>query len=130
MKYFYVLLLAALVSVTAVAQDERDNTETYFPQQLSAKELLIHCASSSLTDRGRRRQRYCAGFVSGIEEAVRLLMNNSHEPLSKFCIPPRATARQFKDAYIRYAGRPNTDLGQPAALVVVKALQYAYSCPQ
>ena len=35
--------------------------------------MLMACASSGLSRIGRERRRYCAGFVSGVEEAVRLL---------------------------------------------------------
>jgi hypothetical protein len=106
------------------AQDAVENAESFFPQQLTARELLTHCVSSSLTRRGREQQRYCRGFVSGVEEALRL---STAAPL---CVPPGEAARNIADAYIRYAGRRTTDLEKPAALIVVEALEDAYPCPQ
>jgi len=121
------LILTACLAGTALAQERPDEV---FPQQLSAKTLMTYCASSSMTDRGRQRQRYCAGFVSGIEESLRLLrIRSSKQPVLSLCVPENATARQFRDAFIRYAGRPATDLNQPAALVAVQALQAAFPCP-
>ena len=120
-------LLGSLAAATAPAQDETPET-TYFPQQLSARELLVSCASSSLTDTGRQRRRYCAGFISGVEEAVRLVPGASPAGPAGFCVPPRTTSTQLRNAYIRYGGRPRTDLDRPAAMVVIEALQEAYPC--
>lgn len=123
-----VALAASLLACAVSAQDQAGDNLNYFPQQLSARDLLVHCASSSLTDRGRERQRYCAGFVSGVEEATRLLGTSAGPPV-RLCIPDRATARQFREAFVRHAGRRGADLERPAALVVVEALREAYPCP-
>ena len=131
MKRFRCLLLTTLLAGTAFAADRPEGGfETLFPQQLSAQALLTYCASSSMSDWGRQRQRYCAGFVSGIEEALRLVrMPSAQEPDPSLCVPTSATARNFQDAYVRYAGRPGTDLSRPAALVAVEALMAAFPCP-
>lgn len=130
MKRFGGLLLTVLLASTVFAADRPEGDfETLFPQQLSAQALLTYCASSSLSDFGRQRQRYCAGFVSGIEEAVRLIsMPAAPETSPSMCVPASATARNFQDAYVRYAGRPGTDLDRPAALVAVEALKAAFPC--
>ena len=125
------LVLAAVLTVTpwwATADD--DTPDRYFPQQMTAKELLRACASSSLTKRGRERQRYCHGFVSGVEEGVRLAQSRHRSDRSlALCVPPARTAREFADVYMRFAGRKGVDLDKPAALVVVEALRDAYACP-
>ena len=54
-----------------------DTTQPIFPQQLTASDLLTYCSSSSLTDLGRKRQRYCWGFISGVEETIRLPLHAS-----------------------------------------------------
>ncbi len=120
-------LAASLLAASAAAQAQTRDGTTDFPQQLSARELLVHCASSSMTERGRQRQRYCEGFIGGVEEAARLLGTSSLPP-SRVCIPSTATARKFREAYNRYGGRPSTNLYRPAALVVAEALQDAYPC--
>lgn len=123
-----VALAASILACAVSAQDQATDTLTYFPQQLSARDLLVHCASSSLTDRGRERRRYCSGFVSGVEEATRLLGTAAGPPVP-LCIPARATARDFREAFIHYGGRRGADLDRPAALVAVEALREAYPCP-
>jgi hypothetical protein len=128
MNQLGVALAASLVTVAASAQDQTIDATTYFPQQLSARELMVHCAASSLTERGRQRQRYCAGFVSGVEEAARLLLGTSPTTPIRFCISAKATAREFREAYIQYGGRRGTDLERPAALVVIETLVDAYPC--
>lgn len=124
------LLAASLVGTAIAAEPPIGDAETLFPQQLSADVLLTYCASSSVTHRGRQRQRYCAGFVSGVEESLRLLqMPSTQEQRPALCVPANASARQFQDAYLRYAVRPGADLERPAVLVAVDALQTAYPCP-
>jgi hypothetical protein len=115
------LLLGAAVS----AQQQGGDDEVYFPERLTAQELLAHCLSSSLTDRGRQQQRYCWGFVSGVEEALRL---SSDPGTIAFCVPPVETSRRLAQAYIRYAGRRSTDLTRPAARTVIEALRVQYPC--
>ena len=72
--------------------------------------------------------RFCRGFVSGVEEASRLLARQQRltGPVN-ICAPEGATARDFADAFINYAGK-RKDLDQPAAAVVIKALESRYPC--
>lgn len=118
-------LVALLLGAAAIADEPAGDAEVYFPERLTAQELLAHCLSSSLTDRGRQRQRYCWGFVSGVEEALRL---SSDPGTSAFCVPPVETARTLAQAYIRYAGRRSTELTRPAARTVIEALRAHYPC--
>ena len=69
--------LFLLASAGNIAAQE-EGMEPQFPQQQSAGDLLRACASSRLTSTGRERRRYCAGFVSGVEEAVRMLGSGEH----------------------------------------------------
>ena len=130
MKSLTVFTLGLLTATTVLAQEGTENTQRYFPQQLTAQELLTYCASSSLTHRGRQQQRYCWGFVSGVEEGIRLASLRTVDSAGPgFCVSEGETARELVDAYIRYAGLNTTDLTKPAARIVVEALKYAYRCP-
>lgn len=130
MKPLFSPLLGLFLCVTAVAQEGVDDAQVFFPQQLTAQQLLTHCASSSMTDRGRQQRQYCSGFVSGVEEALRLSVPGSIATVAaQICIPEQEPASSMADGYIRYAGRRATDLAKPAALVVVEALQSSYPCP-
>ena len=127
MKFIFVLI--AVFVLPAVAQQPGEDLDTYFPQQLSARDLLIACTSSSLTATGRLRQRYCRGFVSGVEEAVRLqLSRDAAESHSLFCVPAGTTARALADTFIRYASDSDIELDRPSALIVLEALAMAYPC--
>ena len=130
MKSPFSPLLGLFLGATAVAEAGVDDAQIFFPQQLTAQQLLTHCASSSMTDRGRQQQRYCSGFISGVEEALRLSVSGSTATVAvRICIPDQEPARSMADAYIRYAGRRTTELTKPAALVVVEALETYYPCP-
>ncbi len=113
------------------AQDEPGaDLDAYFPQQITAKELKLACAASALTSTGRERRRYCSGFVSGVEEGLRVLQQQvGVAGLPGLCVPPQTSSRAFRDAYTSYAGRKGVDLGRPAALVVLEALGVAFPCP-
>lgn len=128
MKSFFFVLIAVLAT-PAGAMEPAEESDTYFPQQLSARDLLTACASSSLTGSGRLRQRYCRGFVSGIEEAVRLLqLRDSGMSRGPFCIPAGTSARSLADTFIRHASGPGIDLDQPSASVVLEALVKGFPC--
>jgi hypothetical protein len=126
----YLVLLAALLSVApSTAHEQATDTEAYFPQQLTAKDLLFTCAASSLTSLGRERQRYCAGFVSGVEETIRLRQQQlPPEAGRSICVPPGTTARNLADTYKQYGLQSGVDLTQPAAALVAAALQEAFPC--
>ncbi len=125
----YWLFLASLIfALQANAETDSSDTDNYFPQQLSAKDLLIACSSSSLTNLGRERQKYCYGFISGVEEAVRLLEKESPKVIHKICTSPGLTSRDLAKTYIRYAAKKDAHLTKPAALVVVESLAFGYPC--
>lgn len=112
-----------------MAKDEAKTSQPIFPQQLTARDLMTHCASSSLTDLGRTRQRYYWGFISGVEETLRLPQTASSRPAEqKICVPKGVSSRKLAKAYTKYAGRKGSDMERPAAQVVVEALVNAYSC--
>lgn len=123
----FFLLTTMAFSLNAMEPDEKE--DSYFPQRLLANELLVACTSSSLTGLGRSKQRFCQGFISGVEEGVRLYVHQSEAIASSgFCVPSKTTSKQLANAYIRYASRNQPDLNRPASLVVVEALKNEFPC--
>lgn len=121
-----VILLASPLSLIA---NEKTPSESYFPQQMTAKELMQACASSTLTRTGREKRRYCHGFVSGVEEALRLAKKaSSAGNNSAVCAPADKSSHDFAVVYMRYTVRKDVDLNRAAALVVLDALENAYPC--
>lgn len=123
------VLALALAALAADAHEVPEATalEPEFPQQQSAGDLLRACASSRLTAAGRERRRYCAGFVSGVEEAVRLLGMGKAAGL-RLCTPSNVTAATLADAFVRYGASHESRLDEPAAGIVLYALAEAYPC--
>jgi hypothetical protein len=117
------ITLAPLVG----AHTQEDEMEPQFPQKQNAGDLLRTCASSRLTATGRVRSRYCAGFVSGVEEAVRLLQKDGKIE-RKVCTPPDITAAALADAYVKYGVSHKGELPDTAVEVVLHALADAYPC--
>ena len=123
------LVLIAALAMPAGAQEPGDEPDTYFPQQTSTRDLLVACASSSLTAIGRLRKRYCLGFVSGVEEAARLQqLRDPTKTRSLFCVPTGTTARALAEVFVRHASGPGVDLDGPSASVVLEALAQGYPC--
>ena len=120
---FCLLLLAS----ASLAAQEEEMMELQFPQQQSAGDLLRACASSRLTSTGRERRRYCAGFVSGVEEAIRLLGPSGQSGM-RICTPPDVTASALARAFVNYGATHKGELRDPAAAVVQHALASAYPC--
>jgi hypothetical protein len=121
------LLLAALACLATAVAAEEDRMESPFPQQQSAGDLLRYCAASRLTATGRERRSYCAGFVSGVEEAVRLLQG-SGPALARICTPPDVSAAALARVYVKYGAGHKGELADPAAEMVLHALAQAYPC--
>lgn len=113
----------------AVAMPPPADPEVVFPQQLNARDLLYACNASAITAVGRERRRYCAGFISGVEEAARLLPNRLGDSgSSSICLPANVSSRQLADMYSRYAAQHESILEQPAAQVALDALAGAFPC--
>jgi len=129
------LFLSPLLAADQAPLTSESNPE--FPQQQNAGEMLLACASSRLSRLGRERRRYCAGFVSGVEEAVRLLHMSGQlgDPMSgqantRICIPENTSAGELAEAFINYGANHKGELPDPAALMVLHALQAAYPCAE
>ena len=129
MKIINICILFFFTWGAAIGKDDTVTTQPIFPQQLTASNLLTYCSSSSLTDLGRQRQRYCWGFISGVEETIRLTLHASEQPVAlKICVPKSESSRDMAKAYILYAGRRDTDLTRPAVQVATEALAKSYAC--
>ena len=123
----YTMLLPLLLAPCLATGGQPDENGSYFPQKLTAQDLLYACASSSLTSQGRERQRYCTGFISGVEETLRYF--GSGEPAAAaLCFPRSMTARNYGDVFINFASRKGTDTGRPAVEVVREAFMAAFPC--
>lgn len=122
------IAIAMLMLMDANAQVATEEMLPEFPQQQTARDLLTACASSSISNLGRARRKYCAGFVSGVEEAIRFKSQLLGAD-SRICPSTGITAQQFADAYIRYANANAKELDKPAVEVVFDALKQAFPCP-
>jgi hypothetical protein len=122
-------MLFSLLPMLALAQEPVTQEQTQFPQQMSASRLLEACASSALTRTGRERRRYCAGFVSGVEEAVRILQEQ-HRLEASVCLPEGVSAKALSDVFIRYSANRRQHMDKPAASVVLEALMDAWPCKE
>lgn len=129
MKIPMLLTLGLLATLDVAAQEPVVDDEPYYPQRLTAEDLLRACASSSLSHLGRRRQRFCAGFISGVEETVRL-QGQQDPTLSRtgYCFPQGMSARRYASIYKGYALRDDVDLDRPAVQVVIEALADRFGC--
>jgi hypothetical protein len=123
-----VLMTTVFFATIAGAEEKVPDEEIYFPQQMTAKELLNACASSTMTNRGRKSRKFCEGFISGVEETLRLQSMKQPSNDSKLlCVHKGKSASNFADMYINYATKRKS-LDAPAASVVMAALQDAYPC--
>lgn len=122
-----VLFFGLLIPLSVLAEDPVPGDEPVFPQQMSAKDLRVACASSALTQVGQKRRRYCTGFISGVEEGVRVLQLQ-HRTEPSICLPESVSGRDLTEVFLRHAAAEPSRLGQPAASVVIDALANSYPC--
>ncbi len=124
------LLPVLLIPAVAPGEQQPADADIVFPQRLSARELLYACNSSAITQVGRERRRYCAGFISGAEEAARLLQAGRRDAgRAGICLPVDTSSRRLADIYTRYAAQHESMLEKPAAELVLDALTSAFPCP-
>ena len=130
MKYrAFIPLLLLLGSSAAYSADQSPVSDTLLPQRLTAQEMLYACNSSALTSSGRERRQYCAGFISGVEEGIRLLFASGDITAEqKICMPSDVTTRDLRMLYTRYAATHEQILEKPAAMMALQALRMAYPC--
>ncbi len=121
------IAVTMFIVLDAGAQGEKIQKVSEFPQQQTARDLLTACASSSISNLGRARRKYCAGFVSGVEEAIRF-KSQLLETESRICPITDITSQQRADAFIRYANANTKQLDKPAVEIVFEALKQAYPC--
>ena len=128
MRYLVLCVFATLLGpITSSASTE--DVQPVFPQQMSAKNLMVLCASSALTAKGRLGRRYCDGFISGIEEGLRVynLQFPTQMPKS-VCVPPGTSSRSMTEAFLKYASQKDVELDRPPAAVVMEALSKSFAC--
>lgn len=90
---------------------------------------MTFCASSNLTKRGRAQRRYCDGFVSGVEEGLRLYeFLFPVAPRVSVCVPMGTSSRELSQAFVQYATSVDVDLEKPAAAIVLEALKKNFAC--
>jgi len=93
-----VIAVTMLIVIDANAQGETIQKISEFPQQQTARDLLTACASSSISNLGRARRKYCAGFISGVEEAIRY-KSQLLETENRICPITDITSQQLADAF-------------------------------
>ena len=87
------------------------------------------CASSLLTPTGREKRSYCAGFISGVEEAVRVLQEQ-HKHEASVCLPEGVSAKKLSDAFKNYSVTRQQQINKPVAAAVLEALSDAWPCKE
>ena len=111
----------------ALAQEVAVEEEAGFPQKMNAQDLQRTCAASSLSDTGRQRRRYCVGFISGVEEGVRVL-HKQHMLEMSICLPDKVSGRTLTNVFLKHTTDNPDQLEKPAAQVVIDALSKNYPC--
>jgi hypothetical protein len=91
-----------LIPVASNAQGTALDAETDYPQRVRAGTLLSTCDSGAMTAEDRERRRYCAAFISGVEEGVRLV-EQARGMKPTVCPSAWVTSPSMVDAYMSYA---------------------------
>ena len=117
-------IAALAVAWPALLMGQESAPEAPVPSQQTADYLLKACTSSTLTPSGRLRRQYCAGYLAGVEETLRVVTPSQ----AGFCPPDTVTTRQLASAYTRHVTGNPQSADRPAAIVAAKALREAYPC--
>ncbi len=121
---FFLLIILSVVNTAGWAHEPPSPELPIPPVRETADDLLKACAASSLTPRGRLRLRYCYGYLTGVEETMRVMM----EGKAALCPPSGTTPRELARTYVVYATTHKNLLTLPAVTVAARALQDRYPC--
>ncbi len=126
MKTFLIFLLFLLSAVNRVgwAHDPASPELPVPPVRETAGDLLKACTASSLTPRGRLRLRYCYGYLAGVEETMRVMMESKRV----LCPPPGTRIGELARTYVLYATADRNRLQLPAVRVAARALTARFPC--
>ena len=83
-----------------------------------------------MTKLGRERRRYCSGFISGVEESLRLLGGKQDAAGRGVCVPGGVNARSLAKHYVDFAVQKQGNIEQTAVVTVIEALSNRYPCVQ
>ena len=124
-----IVVLLGLLAAPVFSAEKSDVPDAVFPQKLTASKLMVYCASSSMTATGRLRQRYCDGFISGIEEGVRVLTLTSRlEASPSLCVPANVSSQQIRSAFVKNSANMERSKDKPAAMFTIEVLERAFPC--
>ncbi len=116
------LILLLLSPVTLWGQDMSSNIVA--PARQTADYLFKACTASALTPSGRHRRQYCAGYLAGVKETLRVVTPSEAD----FCPTREVTTRALSSIYTRHMASHTESTGQPAAAVAAAALREAFPC--
>lgn len=123
------LVLLCMIAIPIPAAEERVASDTIFPQKLTAGELQVFCAASVMSKTGRQRQRYCEGFLSGIEEGVRVLgLISKMETAPSLCMPADVSAWQMRSTFVKNSAAMKPAKNKPSAMFAIEVLEKSYPC--
>ena len=120
--FVLVLVLVLLPHAAPWGQEAYSNSLT--PSQQTGRYLLKACTASALTPTGRVRRQYCAGFLTGVEETLRVVAPAE----AGFCAPEAVTTRQLVAAFTRHATAHPDATDQPAAVIATQSLRQSFPC--
>ncbi len=119
-----ILIILLLLSPMSLSGQETP-PDSLVPAQQTGEYLMKACTASALTPSGRLRRQYCAGYLAGVEESLRVVTPSK----AGFCPPAEVSTRELSGAFTRYV-KANTDsTGRPAATTAAQALRQAFPCP-
>ena len=123
------LVILCLIAAPILSAEESDASDTVFPQKLTAGELRLYCAASAMSATGLQRRRYCDGFLSGVEESVRVLglISSREAPLS-LCVPANVSARQLRAVFVKNSAAIKPPKDKPAAMFAIEVLEKSFPC--
>ncbi len=120
----FLLCLLSAASADGWSHDPQISELPMPPVRETAGGLLKACAATSITPRGRLSLRYCYGYLAGVEETMRVIM----EKQNALCTPPATTTRELARVFVVYVAAHQDLFRLPAVTVAAQALQDQFPC--
>jgi len=90
--------------------------------RLTVEALREMCASPD-----PQRKSTCNAYVAGVRHTLDVFKNSLKQRLN-YCIPPRVSTLEVRDAFLRWAGANPAAQGQAAVAGIIRTVHEAYPC--
>jgi Rap1a immunity proteins len=124
-----VIRLGLLALTLFLCTPARSETGNGLLQACEALEREIRISGNNIQLPNRTDVYKCWGYMSAVQDFSIIVDSETREPLLNFCPGPKTTLTQLIRVFTNYARTHPQELHEKASVLVLRAIQIAFPCP-